>query len=52
METMNFSVPYSQIVDMEGLDENYDCSVNLRLVSCDIIANTNSDGENKLLKCD
>lgn len=51
METMNFSVPYSQIVDMEGLDENYDCSVNLRLVSCDIIANTNSDGENKLLKC-
>ena len=52
METMNFSVPYSQIVDMEGLDENYDCSVNLRLVSCDIIANTNSDGENKLLKCE
>lgn len=52
METMNFTVPYSQIVDMEGLDENYDCSVKLRLISCDIISNTNSDGENKLLKCE
>lgn len=52
METMNFTIPYSQIVDMEGLDENYECSVKLRTISCDIIANANDEGENKLLKCE
>ncbi len=52
MEKMQFAVPYSQIIDMEGLDESYQCRVNTSVISCDIIPAADSDGEMKILKCE
>lgn len=47
METMKFTLPYSQIVDMEGLDETYDCCVKAEAVNCDITPATD-----KTFKCE
>lgn len=50
METMTFSVPYSQIIDMEGLDESFKCSAKIIGTSCDISACGDNNNENRLLK--
>lgn len=52
METMTFTVPFSQIIDMEGLDESFKCSVKNDGTSCDISIVPDSSGENRLLKCE
>ncbi|MBE6845278.1 MAG: DUF3794 domain-containing protein [Ruminococcus sp.] len=52
METMNFSVPYSQIIDMEGLDESYFTSVKVEKIMEDISAASDSNDDNKLIKCE
>ncbi|MGN1480594.1 SPOCS domain-containing protein [Porcipelethomonas sp.] len=52
MEKMQFALPYSQIIDMDGLDESYQCQVETNAISCDIIPSANSDGEMKVLKCE
>ncbi|MGN0612287.1 MAG: SPOCS domain-containing protein [Porcipelethomonas sp.] len=52
METMGFTVPYSQIIDMEGIDESYECTVKAETLSCDISPAADSSGENKLLRCE
>ncbi len=52
METILFNMPYSQIIDMEGLDESYNVSVKVKNIMQDIIATPDSEGNNKLLKCE
>lgn len=47
METMRYTLPYSQIVDMDGLDETYSCFVRAEAVNCDI-----SPAENNTFKCE
>ena len=49
-ETMSFTIPYSQIADMEGLDENFRFNVRVTAVYCDITPSADSNGENKKLK--
>lgn len=50
MDTLTFTVPYSQIVDMEGIDESYGCYVTSQGVSCDITPTPDENGDNRLLK--
>lgn len=52
MESMSFTVPYSQIIDMEGLDDSYNVNVRITEAMQDIIAVPNSDGENKTIRCE
>lgn len=52
LEAMQFTLPYSQIMDMEGIDERYECIIDASAVSCDMIIKSNSDGENKLIECE
>ena len=52
LEAMQFTLPYSQIMDMEGIDERFECLIDASAVSCEIIVKANSDGENKLLECE
>ncbi|MBR4555533.1 MAG: DUF3794 domain-containing protein [Ruminococcus sp.] len=37
VETMRFSIPFSQVIDMDGLDESFTLSVKANAASCDII---------------
>ena len=36
-ETMRFGVPYSQIIDMEGIDESFDVSVDISPAGCEVL---------------
>jgi hypothetical protein len=51
LEAMQFSVPYSHIIDMDGITENYFCTVNLEVVGCEV---KSSGGENgaRTLQCE
>ncbi len=52
LESMKFAVPFSQIVDMDGIDESYLCTVRAEAVSCDVVASPDSNGDSKILKCE
>lgn len=50
-ETMEFTVPFSKIVDMEGIDERFECSVDAEITSCDVVPKADGDGNSKILEC-
>ncbi len=52
LETMKFPLPFSQIVDMEGLDESFVCNIKTDVVSCDITTAPDSNGESRIMKCE
>lgn len=52
IEPMQFSVPFSKILDPEGLDEGCTCLLRGEVISCDITASANNDGEARALQCD
>ena len=49
---MSFNLPYSQIIDMEGLDESYCVNVKVNEAMKDISVASNSNGDNKTIKCE
>lgn len=52
LETILSKIPFSQIADMEGLDESFICNIKTDIVSCDATPVTDSDGNAGALKCD
>lgn len=52
LESMKFPVPFSQIVDMDGLDESFLCTIKAEAVSCDVTVAADSNGDSKVLKCE
>lgn len=52
MESMQFTVPYSQVIDIDGVDEQFDCFADASVISCDVFPKENSDGENKMADCE
>ena len=52
LEPMSFTLPYSQILDMEGLDDSYECIVRAEMISCTIAPAADKDGENRILRCE
>ncbi|MBR3759445.1 MAG: DUF3794 domain-containing protein [Ruminococcus sp.] len=51
-EPMKFSLPYSQIIDIDEIDETFDCTVTPVVISCDITPSAGKNGENTILKCE
>ncbi len=43
-------IPFSQIIDIEGLDEEWQCDTRVDIVSSDIKISQNQNGEGKLLE--
>lgn len=52
VEPMRFSLGYSQIIDVDGLDDSFDCTVYPEIVSCDVTACADKDGNNRILRCE
>lgn len=52
METMQYTIPYSQIVDAEGIDESFECIIKPEVSMCDISVSADSKGENRIFRCD
>lgn len=50
IESMKFTIPFSQIIDMDGIDESYDLTAELFPSSCDII--TKGNGEATSFECE
>lgn len=50
-EAMQFTLPFSQIIDMEGIDERYNCNVQAEVISCDIEPRSDGDGNSKVAEC-
>lgn len=52
VEPMKFSLPYSQIIDIDDIDETFECTVTPVVISCDITPSVGKTGENTVLKCE
>lgn len=52
LEPMEFSIPFSQLMEPEGLEEKDPCDTQVSVVSCDIKPVTDAAGEVRLLKCE
>ncbi|MBR4627820.1 MAG: DUF3794 domain-containing protein [Ruminococcus sp.] len=52
VEPLRFELPYSQIIDIEGLDESYECSIVPEVIACDITPAAGRDGDNRIIRCE
>lgn len=51
-QIMDFSIPISQIIDMQGVDERYHCMVRLEVTSIDLEPRNVSDEGNKTIEAE
>lgn len=49
-EPLELTVPFSQIVDMDGIDEAFTCNVTAEPLSCNITLIADKNGENRTLR--
>ncbi len=52
LEPFSFSIPYSQIIDMDGMDESFECNVSAEVICCDVTSAADKNGENRIIKCE
>lgn len=52
IETLEHTVPISQIVDIEGVQDNCKCDINIDVLNYDISIKPNNNNENNLLSFD
>ncbi|MBO4524154.1 MAG: DUF3794 domain-containing protein [Ruminococcus sp.] len=52
IEPMSFSLGYSQIIDVDGLDDSFDCNIVPEVIRCDISITSGRDGDNRVLRCE
>ncbi|MBR1752094.1 MAG: DUF3794 domain-containing protein [Ruminococcus sp.] len=48
-ETMKFTIPFSQVVDVDGVDEGFECCADVKCLSCEIMPKGESS---KTLECE
>lgn len=46
VKTMQFTLPYSHLIELEGIDDSYDCRILPQVISCD--SSPSSDGEHSI----
>ncbi|MBQ8824252.1 MAG: DUF3794 domain-containing protein [Ruminococcus sp.] len=51
-ETMQFTLPYSQIVDMDKIDESFKGSADVQIIRCEVKPVADKSGAQRLLKCE
>ncbi len=52
LEPMSFRIPYSQLVELEGLEEQDNCIVRTKIAACDMKPVTDASGDVRLLRCE
>ncbi len=52
IEPMSFTLPYSQIIDIDEIDDSYECTVIPEAVCCDVTPASGKSGENRSLRCE
>lgn len=51
LEAMRFNIPFSQIIDLDGIDEHFDAYTDINVSSCELIPK-GSSGEARELECE
>lgn len=51
-QTVEYSVPISQIVDLPGIDDRFLCDVSFDVISADLEPKTTMDGESKIISAE
>ncbi len=52
LENMQFTLPFSRIIDIDGIDEQCETVIKAAAVSCEVTPKPNEEGELKLLECE
>ena len=52
VEPMSFTLPYSQIIDIDGIDESFICRITPEVIACEVTAAAGKTGENRALHCE
>ena len=52
LEPMSFRLPYSQMVELDGIEEQDECEVICTVASCDLKPVTDENGDVRLLRCE
>ena len=52
VEPMSFTLPYSQIIDIDGIDESFVCRITPEIITCEVTAAAGKTGENRALRCE
>ncbi len=52
LEKMEFTLPFSQIMDVDGIDDSYDTTVSANILGCELSPKENSDGEMKTISAE
>ncbi|MBE6851286.1 MAG: DUF3794 domain-containing protein [Ruminococcus sp.] len=52
LEPMSFQIPYSQLLELEGMEEQDNCSVRTTVAACDIKPVTDAGGDVHILRCE
>ena len=52
LQPVSFTVPFSQVIDADGISEDFECRVCAEPVSCEVTPTADKNGENRLLKCE
>lgn len=50
LETLSYTVPYSQVIDVDGLDDSYECTVSAEPVCCEAVPAADKDGDNRIIR--
>lgn len=50
IEGMKFTVPFSQIMEIDGIDDNFDIDVDISKIGCDVV--TKGSGESTSFECE
>lgn len=51
-EVMEADIPMSQIVDIDGITDEYMCFADMNIMTCDLAVKQDSSGENRIFGCD
>ena len=52
VEPLEFTVPFSQIMDIDGIDDNYEAKLSAETVYCEAVPAVNKEGENRIIRCE
>ena len=51
VESTSFSLSYSQIIDLDGVDESFSCTAAAEVLSCELSPAADRGGNDRLIKC-
>lgn len=50
LESMSYCVPFSQIIDIDGLDDTFECDIRAEAVCCEVTPAVDKNGDNRIVK--